>query len=192
MQYKFNQHLSITKKTHTHKSQTGITHIAFSEELPGEEMSLGLGGGCNWLKNSSTCNLKFNQHLSIAKKHTQKSQTGITHIAFSEELPGEDCPEAKTCEISSISSVGNLSLLSTNSKHKPVRCLCYFWIHFDNHVSLLFCNPSKDLTDSYYLLISFSFSNSFILRCGEVNTQELHQASRFRRQILTFRSVTEE
>ena len=111
----------------TQESQTGITHIAFSEECKaGTEMSTGLGGGCDWLKNSSTCNIKFNQHLSIAKKHTQKSQTGITHIAFSEELPGEDCPEAKTCEISSISSVGNLSLLSTNSKHKPVRCLCYF------------------------------------------------------------------
>ena len=47
-------------------------------------------GGCNWLKNSSTCNIKFNQHLSIAKEHTQKSQTGITHTAFSEELPGEE------------------------------------------------------------------------------------------------------
>ena len=151
-----------------------LTHFGSSEQSEaGIKLSLGLRGGCNWLKNSSTCNIKFNQHLSIAKKHTQKSQTGITHIAFSEELPGEDCPEAKTCEISSISSVGNLSLLSTNSKHKPVRCLCYFWIHFDNHVSLLFCNPSKDLTDSYYLLISFSFSNSFKLRCGEVNTQEL-------------------
>jgi len=58
-------------------------------------MSTGLGAGCDWLKNSSACNIKFNQHLSIGKKHTQKSQTGITHIAFSEELPGEDCPEAK-------------------------------------------------------------------------------------------------
>ena len=137
-------------------------------------MSTGLGAGCDWLKNSSACNIKFNQHLSITKRthththtHTHKSQTGITHTAFSEELPGEDCPEAKTCEISSISSVGNLSLLSTNSKHKPVRCLCYFWIHSDNHVSLLFWKPSEDLTDSYYFSISFSFSNSFILRCGK-------------------------
>ena len=168
-----------------------ITHIGREEESrAGRDSELSFG--CDWLKNSSTCNIKFNQHLSIAKKHTQKSQTGITHIAFSEELPGEDCPEAKTCEISSISSVGNLSLLSTNSKHKPVRCLCYFWIHFDNHVSLLFWKPSEDLTDSYYFSISFSFSNSFILRCGKINTQELQQARRFRRQILTFQSVTEE
>ena len=121
--------MHVNSKKKTQESETGITHGAFSgefEALPGKDMSLGLGAGCDWLKNSSACNIKFNQHLSIAKKHTQKSQTGITHIAFSEELPGEDCPEAKTCEISSISSVGNLSLLSTNSKHKPVRCLCYF------------------------------------------------------------------
>jgi len=55
-------------------------------------MSTGLGAGCDWLKNSSACNIKFNQHLSITKK-TQESETGITHIAFSgefEALPGKE------------------------------------------------------------------------------------------------------
>ena len=60
----------------TQESQIGITHIAFSEECKaGTEMSTGLGGGCDWLKNSSTCNIKFNQHLSIPKK---KKKTGVS------------------------------------------------------------------------------------------------------------------
>ena len=74
----------------TQESQIGTTHIAFSEECKVDtEMSTGLGGGCDWLKNSSTCNIKFNQHLSITKKRKQESQTGMTHIAASEELAWE-------------------------------------------------------------------------------------------------------
>ena len=51
----------------TQESQIGTTHIAFSEECKaGTETSTGLGGGCNWLKNGSTC--KINEHVFISKK----------------------------------------------------------------------------------------------------------------------------
>ena len=68
------------------ESETGITHGAFSgefEALPGKDMSTGLGAGCDWLKNSSACNIKFNQHLSITKRtHTQVSDGDNSHSFF--------------------------------------------------------------------------------------------------------------
>ena len=76
---KFNQHLSIAKKK-TQESETGITHGAFSgefEALPGKDMSTGLGAGCDWLKNSSACNIKFNQHLSITKRTHTHTHTSL-------------------------------------------------------------------------------------------------------------------
>ena len=44
-----------------------MTHIAGSEgSKTGIELSFGLGGGCNWLENSSTCNI--NEHVITSKK----------------------------------------------------------------------------------------------------------------------------
>ena len=104
----------------TQESQTGITHIAFSEECKaGTEMSTGLGGGCDWLKNSSTCNIKFNQHLSIPKKKKKKqeSQAGMTHIAASEELAWEI--ELSTGLGGGCNWLKNGSTYNTN-KHMPI------------------------------------------------------------------------
>ena len=76
--------MSTKKKMHT-----TMTHFEASQRSEvGIKLSLGSGGGCNSLKNSSTCNIKFNQHQSITKKKkkTQESLTGMTHIAASEKL----------------------------------------------------------------------------------------------------------
>ena len=53
------------------KIHTTMTHFEASQwSEVGIKLSLDSGGGCNWLKNSSTCNIKFNQHLSITNTHT--------------------------------------------------------------------------------------------------------------------------
>ena len=50
-----------------------MTHIAGSERSKmGRELSFGLGGGCNWLENSSTYNI--NEHVIIPKKTERKGE----------------------------------------------------------------------------------------------------------------------
>ena len=61
------------------QNETGISHIADSEESEaGRVLSLGLGGGCNWLIISSACNI--NKHVSITKSTEGESQIGMTHM----------------------------------------------------------------------------------------------------------------
>ena len=61
-----------------------MTHKAGSEaSQTGRELSFGLGGGCNWLENSSTCNI--NEHMIISKKTERKGERGMTQIAGAEE-----------------------------------------------------------------------------------------------------------
>ena len=63
MQYKLYQHVSITNKKKDNESQTGVTHIACEGEFIARRELL---SGCDWLENSSTCNI--NEHMLISKK----------------------------------------------------------------------------------------------------------------------------
>ena len=51
-----------------------MTHFGSSEEL-GLGVSLGLGGGWDWLKNSRTCNTKYNRHACINTKKKDRVST---------------------------------------------------------------------------------------------------------------------
>jgi len=54
---------------------TTMTHFGSLEEL-GLGVSLGLGGGWDWLKNSRTCNTKYNRHACInTKKNKDRVST---------------------------------------------------------------------------------------------------------------------
>ena len=55
--------------------QTGITHIACSDNKAGSELLSGLDGGSNCLKNISTCKMNFNQYVSITEK-TERVKRG--------------------------------------------------------------------------------------------------------------------
>ena len=60
------------KKKRQRESQMCITHIGREEELiSGRDSELSFG--CDWLKNSSTYNIQFNQHVSITKKKDRES-----------------------------------------------------------------------------------------------------------------------
>jgi len=69
-----------------------MTHFGSSEEL-GLGVSLGLGGGWDWLKNSRTCNTKFNRHACINTKKDSLNQASLTkHV----KKRGESCHLAET------------------------------------------------------------------------------------------------
>ena len=77
-----------------------MTHFEASQRSEvGIKLSLGSGGGCNSLKNSSTCNIKVNQHASITNNKYRESQMCITHIGREEEsIAGRDSELSFGCD----------------------------------------------------------------------------------------------
>ena len=72
-----------------------MTHFGSSEEL-GLGVSLGLGGGWDWLKNSRTCNTKYNRHACINTKTKKTESLNQTSLTKHVKKRGESCHLAET------------------------------------------------------------------------------------------------